>query len=260
MKWNVDPIIFTIGPFALRYYSLMFVIGFFTMGHYVSKIFKENDKDPELVSSLTVYIIVGMLIGSRVAHCLFYEPEYYSQHLLEVLYVWQGGLASHGGFLGVIVAVALFLKKHKDIKFLWLMDAIAAPCMFVGSLIRIGNFMNSEIYGAPTDVPWGIIFESVDNLPRHPSQLYEFLGYFIFSIFLALCFKRKENQWRKGTIFLLALLLSFGYRFFIEFTKTEQSTVTVDSFINMGQWLSIVFVIGAGSAMFFLPKNKINNK
>lgn len=260
MKWNIDPIIFTIGPFALRYYSLMFVIGFFTMGQYVSKIFKDNGKDPELVSSLTVYIIVGMLIGSRLAHCLFYEPQYYSQHPLEVLFVWQGGLASHGGYLGVILAVTLFLKKHKDINFFWLMDAIAAPCMFVGSLIRIGNFMNSEIYGSPTDLPWAIIFEKVDNIPRHPSQLYEFLGYFTFAIILAFCFKYKEQKWRRGTIFSLAILLSFGFRFFIEFTKTEQSTLMEDSGINMGQWLSIVFVLLGIGLFFALPKTKIKTK
>ncbi len=234
----------------------MFVIGFFTMGSYVSKIFKDNGKNPELVSSLTVYIIIGMLFGSRLAHCLFYEPQYYSQHLLEVLYVWQGGLASHGGYLGVIIAVTLFLKKHKDINFLWLMDAIAAPCMFVGGLIRIGNFMNAEIYGNPTDLPWAIVFEKVDNLPRHPSQLYEAIGYITFAAILAFCFKKKEKVWKKGTIFSLAVLLSFGFRFFVEFTKSEQSALLNEPSINMGQWLSVAFFLFGIGLLVFLPKNK----
>lgn len=169
MIWNVDPEILHIGPFVLRYYSLMFVIGFLTMGHYVGKLFKQEGKNPEDVSSLTTYLIVGMLIGSRLVHCLFYDPQHYISHPLEILKVWEGGLASHGGYIGVIIATLIFLRKHPEHNFFHLLDMIAGPCLFVGGLIRIGNLMNSEIYGAPSSLPWAITFIRVDNLPRHPS-------------------------------------------------------------------------------------------
>ncbi len=243
MNWNVDPEIIKIGPFALRYYSLMFVIGFITMGQYVSKLFKEDGKNPEDVSSLTSYIIGGMLIGARLAHCLFYEPDYYLQRPLEILFVWQGGLASHGGYVGVIIAVLLFLKKHPQYIFLRLMDCIAGPCLFVGGLIRVGNLFNSEIYGRPTDLPWAVVFEKIDNIPRHPAQIYEAIGYFSIAFLLAYLYKTKNKQWKNGKVFAIAMIVSFGFRFFIEFTKDEQSTLLNEPLINMGQWLSVAFAL-----------------
>ena len=261
MKWNVDPELLRIGPFAIRYYSLMFIIGFFSMGHYVSKLFKEDGKNPEDVSNLTTYIIIGMLLGARLAHCLFYEPDYYFQHPMEILFVWQGGLASHGGYVGVIIAVLLFLRKYPGYNFLRLMDCIAGPCLFVGGLIRLGNFMNSEIYGRPTDLPWAIVFERVDSIPRHPAQLYESIGYFTIAFILAALYKFKRDEWKRGAVFCTAMILSFGFRFFIEFTKDEQSTLLNQPVINMGQWLSVAFVLfGILLAVTLPSKDKVPTK
>lgn len=243
MKWNADPEIFRIGFFALRYYSLMFVLGFVLMGYYVENLFKRYKKDPLLVSSLTTHIIIGMLLGSRLVHCFFYDPDYYLSNPIDIFKVWEGGLASHGGYLGVLIAVGLFMKKNKDLTFYWIMDLIVGPCLFVGGLIRIGNFFNSEIVGYPTNLPWGIIFERVDQLPRHPAQLYEAIGYFSISFILATMVNKKFLDWKRGTILCAAIIISFTFRFFIEFVKDEQSTLTTTWPINMGQVLSIVFVV-----------------
>jgi phosphatidylglycerol---prolipoprotein diacylglyceryl transferase len=250
MIWNVDPVLLRIGFFELRYYSLMFILGFFLMTAYVKTIFKKNGRDPELVSTLTSYIIVGMLIGARLGHCLFYEPEYYLAHPLEILKVWEGGLASHGGYLGVMISVYAFIKKNPTIKFLWLTDVLAGPCLFVGGLIRIGNFFNSEIFGGPTNLPWAVVFERVDMIPRHPAQLYESLGYFSVAAFLIFMERSKNGKWPQGSFLALSFILSFTFRFFIEFIKDEQSELVLTDAINMGQWLSLAFVVGGLILLF----------
>jgi prolipoprotein diacylglyceryl transferase len=255
MTWNVDPEILNIGFFSLRYYSLMFIIGFLLMGEYVKKLFAKYNKDPELVSSLTTHIIVGMLVGSRLIHCFFYEPQYYFSHPLDIPKIWQGGLASHGGYLGVIIAIWIFMRKNPGMKFLWLLDLLAGPCLFVGGLIRIGNLFNSEIVGKTTDVPWAVIFQRVDPFPRHPAQVYEAIGYFTIAVILFWMEKKKFNVWKKGSIFSFSLILGFIFRFFIEFVKDEQATIAVSSAINMGQILSIAFVVGGIILYLRIQKN-----
>jgi phosphatidylglycerol:prolipoprotein diacylglycerol transferase len=256
ITWNVSPIIVEVGFFKLRYYSLMFVLGFLLMGEYVKHLFKKYGKDPELVSSLTTHIIFGMLIGSRLVHCLFYEPEQYLSDPIEILKIWEGGLASHGGYLGVFVAVAIFLRKHKDLSFLWIMDIISGPCLFVGGLIRVGNLFNSEIVGEPTNVPWAFIFERVDNIPRHPAQIYEAIGYFTVAFILCWMEKKKFLVWAQGSIISAALILSFMFRFLIEFLKGEQSSLSVNFPINMGQILSLVCVACGVVLWMIVNKNK----
>lgn len=255
MTWNVDPELLSIGPFSLRYYSLMFIIGFLLMGEYVKRLFVKYGRDGELVSSLTTHIIVGMLIGSRLVHCLFYEPQYYLSHPLDIIKIWEGGLASHGGYLGVIIAVWIFMKKHPQLKFFWILDLIAGPCLFVGGLIRIGNLFNSEIVGRPSNVPWAVIFQRVDPFPRHPAQVYEAIGYFTIAGILFWMEKKKFTQWKKGSILAAAMVLSFAFRFFVEFVKDEQATITVSSVINMGQLLSLAFVIAGIVLWFRVQKN-----
>ncbi len=255
MNWNVDPEIVNIGFFSLRYYSLMFIIGFLLMGEYVKKLFAKYNRDPELVSSLTTHIIVGMLIGSRLVHCFFYEPQYYFSHPLDIPKIWQGGLASHGGYLGVIIAVWIFMRKNPSLKFFWILDLISGPCLFVGGLIRIGNLFNSEIYGKTTDVPWAMVFQRVDPFPRHPSMIYEAIGYLTIAGILFWMEKKKFTTWKKGSIFSLALIMSFIFRFLVEFTKDEQATITLIPFINMGQLLSLAFVIGGTLLYLRIQKN-----
>ncbi|MES2527854.1 MAG: prolipoprotein diacylglyceryl transferase [Bdellovibrionota bacterium] len=255
MNWNVDPEIVNIGFFSLRYYSLMFIIGFLLMGEYVKKLFAKYGRDPELVSSLTTHIIVGMLVGSRLVHCFFYEPQYYFSHPLDIPKIWQGGLASHGGYLGVIIAVWIFMRKNPSLKFFWIMDLIAGPCLFVGGLIRVGNLFNSEIYGKASDVPWAMVFQRVDPFPRHPSMIYEALGYFTIAGILFWMEKKKFATWKKGSIFSLALVMSFFFRFLVEFTKDEQATIVLSSAINMGQLLSLAFVVGGTILYLRIQKN-----
>lgn len=257
MTWNVDPVLLHIGFFELRYYSLMFVLGFFSMDLYVKRIFKASGHDPELVSSLTTHLVVGMLIGSRLAHCLFYEPDYYLANPIDILKVWEGGLASHGGYAGVLVATYIFMRKNPSLNFFWIMDVIAGPCLFVGGLIRLGNFFNSEILGHPTSGPFGVIFSRVDQIPRHPVQLYESLGYFTIAAILMVCAKKFSlpRKWEWGSNLALAIILSFTFRFFIEFFKDEQSQIVLTDAINMGQWLSVAFVL-AGIVLLFRLKSR----
>ncbi len=254
MKWNIDPEIVRIGPVAIRYYSLMFVIGFMTMDYYVKKLFVKHGKDPALVSSLTNYIVIGMIVGARLAHCFFYDPGYYLSHPFDILKVWQGGLASHGGYVGVMVAVSLYLRKHKDMTFLWITDLIAGPCLFVGGLIRLGNFFNSEIVGRPSDVPWAIVFEKIDYYPRHPAQLYESLGYFSIAFFLNFLATKKYDSLKRGAVLYIAMIISFTFRFLIEFTKDNQSSISEGLVLNMGQFLSLAFIIFASLMLFRLRK------
>jgi prolipoprotein diacylglyceryl transferase len=233
----------------------MFIIGFLVMGEYVKKLFAKYGRDPELVSSLTTHIIIGMLIGSRLVHCFFYEPQYYFSHPFEIIKIWEGGLASHGGYLGVIIAVWIFMRKNPGLKFFWIMDLIVGPCLFVGGLIRIGNLFNSEIVGRATDVPWAVVFQRVDPFPRHPAQVYESIGYFTIAGILFYLEKKKFREWKKGSIFAVALVISFLFRFFIEFTKDEQATITITSLFNMGQVLSLVFVLAGILLWFRVQKN-----
>lgn len=256
IKWNVDPELINIGPLSIRYYSLMFIIGFITMGEYVSRRFKAYGKDPQLVSSLTTYIIVGMLIGSRLAHCFFYEPQYYLANPLDIFKIWEGGLASHGGYLGVIIAVGLFIKKNRDLNYFWLMDVIVGPCLFVGGLIRIGNLFNSEIIGEPTNLPWAFVFERVDMIPRHPAQIYESIGYFAIAFFMMWFEIKKSKQFKAGTAIAIGFIISFTFRFLIEFLKAEQSTLELFSFINMGQVLSLALVAFGFFLLLFVNKKR----
>lgn len=255
INWNASPEIVNIGGFSLRYYSLMFIIGFVSMQKYLERLFAKYGQDPQRVSSLITHIMIYMLIGSRLAHCYFYDPQYYLTRPLEVLKIWEGGLASHGGYLGVILAVVIFLRKNKDLSFLWIMDLVAGPSLFVGGLIRIGNLFNSEIIGIPTNVPWAFIFEKVDPIPRHPAMIYESIGYFTIAAILMFMAEKKFLQWKRGLILSYAIIISFTFRFFIEFLKDEQSTLTQNMFINMGQILSIAFVFFGLFLMFKIKKN-----
>lgn len=252
MEWNADPVLISLGPIAIRYYSLMFIIGFITMGYYTKKVFKADGYKPELVDSLTNHIIVGMLIGSRLAHCFFYDPGYYLNHPLEILMIWKGGLASHGGYLGVVIAVSLFLKKSPKMSALWLFDNIVGPCVLVGGLIRIGNFMNSEIIGKASDAPWAIIFKKIDLVPRHPSQLYEAIGYFTLAL-ICMYLARKVKSLHRGAVVSIGVIAIFVFRFLIEFTKDNQSSLSESLPINMGQILSLVFVL-AGIVLYIKTK------
>lgn len=241
--WNFQPEIFSLGSFAPRWYGLMFALGFMVGYSIMQKIFREEGRDEEDLSSLLFHVMLGTIVGARLGHCLFYEPEYYLRHPLEILFVWKGGLASHGGTLGVMFAVWLYRRKHLEQGYVWLADRLSMGIAFTAACIRVGNFFNSEILGKPSDVPWAIIFKSAgETVPRHPAMLYESLSYLLlFGLLYALYQKTKAKT--KGQMIGLMFFWIFSSRFVIEFYKENQVSFENDLPLNMGQMLSIPFIL-----------------
>ncbi len=210
IPWNPNPILFDLfGTFQIRYYSLLFVGGLL-LGYYVVKRFYKQDKLPvEDLEKLAVYVFTGVIVGARLGHCLFYEPAYYLAHPLEMIlpvkfssegmkFIGFQGLASHGGGTGVILALWLYTRKYKA-SYLWLADRLAIATALTGAFIRLGNLMNSEIIGAPTDMPWGFVFSKIDLVPRHPAQLYESIAYFCILVFCIFHIRKTEPTNITGT-------------------------------------------------------------
>ena len=248
ITWAPSPEIFSIGPIHLRYYSILFVSGFI-IGYYIVSWFFKRENLPTNILDTLLYVLLGAtLVGARLGHCLFYEPDYYLAHPIEILKVWEGGLASHGGAIAIILAMWWFVAKYgKQFKFdfLWLMDRIMIPTALAAMLIRLGNLMNSEIYGNPTDSPWGFIFTlKGETVAKHPTQLYEAIAYFAIFIVLILIYKTFLPKLKRGTLFALFLIGMFSARFFIEFVKEPQVAFEQGMSLNMGQWMSIPFIAG----------------
>lgn len=250
--WDVDPVIFRIGSYELRWYTLMFMFGF-VLGWYIFRWFCRKEKiSQKMLDPLLFVLLLGTIVGARLGHCIFYEPEDYFlswEGFLRIFKVWEGGLASHGGTIALFVAMWFFAKKYGpryDIDFLWLLDHLAIAVSFVAALIRCGNLFNSEIYGGQTDLPWGFYFPKVlypDNLPHHPTQLYEALSYLILGIVLILIYKYKRDKLYKGTFIGVFFVILFGMRFLIEFIKNDQVAREADMFLNIGQLLSLPFIL-----------------
>lgn len=243
MIWDVEREIVSFGPLALRWYSLLFASGIVAGYFIVTGMFKKEGKPMHLLDSLLFYIVVGTVVGARLGHCLFYEPADYLADPIRILYVWEGGLASHGGFTGVILALWLFSRRHPEIPFFWLADRISAPGMLGATLIRIGNFFNSEILGHPTDKPWGIVFKKHDEIARHPAQLYEALGYLVIAAIIHAVYLASDRKPKEGRLFGLCLVLGYGFRLFIERFKEVQVDFERDMALNMGQLLSVPFIL-----------------
>lgn len=256
IHWNVSPEIFSIGPLHVRWYGLMFAIGFLFGYQHVEKMFKHENLELKWLESLFIYIVLATVIGARLGHVLFYGWDYYSQHPIEILYIWQGGLASHGGTLGILLALAVWSKRVSKRNILWVLDRVVVPTALVAALIRFGNLMNSEIYGHQTDLPWGFIFErNHETVAKHPTQIYESLSYLItFGVMLYMYWKTKAKDYQ-GLIFGVFITMVFGARFFIEFIKEEQEAFEKGMALNMGQILSIPFVV-AGIILIILAVKK----
>lgn len=242
ITWDVSPELFSLGPLTIRWYGLLFVAAFIVGYNIMQWIYKREGKPVAEIEQLAIYMIIGTVIGARLGHCLFYSPEYYLAHPLEILMVWKGGLASHGASLGILVALYFYSKKKKE-NILWILDRIVIVTAVGGALIRLGNLFNSEIIGKATDVSWAFIFTRVDSIPRHPTQLYESLAYIIIFTILLILYKKKWRQLNNGFLFGLFLVLLFTFRFFVEFLKENQSGFEKGMALNMGQLLSIPFVI-----------------
>ena len=268
ITWNVDPEIFRVGSFAIRWYGLLFALGFFLGYLILQRIFKKEDIPLKILDELTTYMVIGTVIGARLGHCFFYEPSYYLAHPLQIMKVWEGGLASHGAGIAIVLTIWFFSSKKK-LPFLWVMDRVVITVALAGFLIRMGNLMNSEIYGNITSLPWGFLFErsfsAEDALaPRHPTQLYEGLAYLLIFFFLRWYYYRKDAKPAQGFIFGTFLLTVFGARFLIEFVKKVQvdaieNTLKLTTGLNIGQLLSIPFVI-AGILLILYSKGIILKK
>lgn len=252
ITWTADPIIFTLGPIQLRWYALMFIIGFSIGVKIMEYCYKRDGIDPERVYTLFVYCFLGTLIGARLGHCLFYAPDYYLAHPMEILKTWKGGLASHGGTIGVCLGVWIYAVKDK-LDPLWVFDRLSIAVAPVAALIRMGNLFNHEIYGHPTDKPWAFRFienipqwqhgaEPVFSAPSHPTQIYEALCY-LMTMFVCFGLYRTSMRERRGFIFGTFFLCIFGTRFLIEFVKNDQEAFEADMTLNMGQLLSIPIVL-----------------
>ena len=253
--WDVDPFIFHLPDFLggrpIAWYGLLwamvFIVGYWIMG----KIYKKEGLDDDKLDKLLMYMLIFTIIGARLGHCLFYEPAYYLSNPIKFLYVWEGGLASHGGAIGILIGLFIYAKKIKK-PYIWILDRIVVPVAIGGAFIRTGNLLNSEIYGEPTTLPWGFKFVRdfpigmpIEDIPAcHPTQIYEAL--FCIAVFIYLLyayFKQDMGNKRPGFMFSIFLIVVFGSRILIEFIKNPQVDFEQGMTLDMGQWLSLPFLI-----------------
>jgi prolipoprotein diacylglyceryl transferase len=230
----------------------MIALALFT-GYLIFKRYLRGDKlTPEMVDSLLVYIAIASIAGARLGHCFFYEPDYYLKNPLEILKIWKGGLASHGWAIGILLALWLYYRKYK-IPFLWLMDRLVIVVALGSAFIRIGNFFNSEIYGLPTNLPWGVefvrdrLYDSatgalLPTVPRHPTQFYEALSYLVIFFASFVFYRERHTKLRDGFMFGIFMIALFSARFLIEFVKNDQVAFEAGMSFNMGQMLSLPFI------------------
>ncbi len=254
VTWSADPVIFDIGFFSLRWYALMFIIGFYIGSKLMEVYYKHDGVNPEKVYTLFLYCFVGTIIGARLGHCLFYDPGYYLANPIEMLKTWKGGLASHGGTLGVFLAVLVYARRdHRSA--LWVLDRLGIAVAPVAALIRVGNLFNHEIYGHVTSMPWG--FRFIENVgawssgaelkytePCHPTQIYEALCYLAVFAINAYLYYKTDARNRRGLLLGVFFTGVFGSRFLIEYVKNEQVPFEKGMILDMGQILSIPFIVG----------------
>lgn len=278
ITWNVDPVLFSLGNIHVRWYGLMWAMGFF-FGYFVMRnIYRHEKVSDDWMDKLLMYMLVFTVVGARLGHCLFYEPEEYLSHPLSILKVWEGGLASHGGAIGILIGMWIYVRRYNKsvkkkeekqrISYIWILDRVVVAVCLVGAFIRVGNVMNHEIYGTPTSLPWGFVFlrgaeqfcGTFDSytpcyawnapcppdawLPCHPTGLYEaFFCLVTMGILLWMYYKHDLGNRQPGLMFGVFLIIIFGSRICIEFLKNVQVDFERNMFLDMGQWLSIPFVI-----------------
>ena len=270
INWNPDPELFNLfGSFLIRYYGLLWVIGIILACIIVQRQYRDRKISEDKFTPLFFYCVIGITLGARLGHCIFYDWSYYQNHLIEMIlpikqfpnegWKWIGykGLASHGGTLGLIIALWLYCRKTK-MHYMDVLDMIAVATPICACFIRLANLINSEIIGKPTDMPWAFVFEQIDMLPRHPAQLYEAIAYFIFFLGMIYLYKKSDHgqKLHRGFFFGLCLTEIFVFRFFVEFLKENQVDFENTMTLNMGQWLSVPFVIIGIYFMLFYGKNK----
>ncbi len=264
INWNVDPELFRIGSFAVRWYGLLFVSGF-VLGYWMfTKFFERENVDKGILDPLLYTLLLGTLVGARLGHCIFYQPDYYFgswDGFLEIFQVWKGGLASHGGTIVLFFCMMWFARKYgpkNNFDFVWILDHLCIAVAFAATFIRLGNLFNSEIYGDVTSLPWGFVFERRGEVePKHPTQLYEALSYFLLGLFLLWLYVKKLDKVYRGTFIGIFFIVCFGMRFIIEFIKEPQVEFEETMMLDMGQILSIPFIIlGIGFLVYAWKKKQ----
>jgi phosphatidylglycerol---prolipoprotein diacylglyceryl transferase len=268
INWEIDSEIITIFGFPLKYYGLLFACGLLLCMYILKGIFKKENLKDSAHEALFIYGIVGIFVGARLGHCLFYDFDYYSKNLLEIIlpikktlnegykFIGFAGLASHGGTIGLIISLYLYSKKY-EIKYLKILDLIGIVAPLGATFIRLANLMNSEMIGNPTTMPWAFIFKSVDNIPRHPAQLYEAISYLSIFIIVFTIYKTKNIKLGNGFFFGLTITLIFMMRILIEFLKINQVEFEEGMKLNMGQILSIPFII---VGLYYVLKNSFQSQ
>lgn len=266
IHWNVDPVIINIGSFGLRWYSLGFLVAFLLGYYIIERMFKQENVREDYLGSLFLYIFLAILIGARLGHCLFYEPDYFltAEHWVEIVWPFQNGhytgfqgLASHGAALGILIGLWLYQRKY-GLNIWWFLDRLVIVVALGGAFVRLGNLFNSEIYGVETSMPWGFVFErNGETVAKHPTQLYESLSYFLIFGVSLWYYARKKGQFKTGTIFGWWLVALFGVRLLIEFVKNDQVDFEAGMVLNMGQLLSVPFIIGGLVLAWLAYKEKL---
>ncbi|MBI9033565.1 MAG: prolipoprotein diacylglyceryl transferase [Bacteroidales bacterium] len=243
ITWDISPQLFEWGPIEVRWYGLLFATSFVAGYLIMQMIFKKEGISIEVLDKLATYMVVATVVGARLGHCLFYQPDYYLSNPIEILKIWEGGLASHGAAVAIILGLWLFARYQKK-PYLWVLDRIVIVVALAGVFIRTGNLMNSEIYGNVTDMPWGFIFvQAGEYTPKHPTQIYEALSYLLIFAYLLYYYFKTDGKPAAGRIFGIFLVTLFGMRFLIEFVKEDQVAFEAAMSLNMGQLLSIPFVL-----------------
>jgi phosphatidylglycerol:prolipoprotein diacylglycerol transferase len=254
ITWTVDPVAIELGPLAVRWYGLLFALAFLAGYYLMQHILKKEGKPVAWMDSLLMYTMLGTVLGARLGHVFFYQWDYYQDHLLEIIQVWKGGLASHGAAIGIIVSLWLWSKKVSKEALMWILDRIVIMVALAAVFIRFGNLMNHEIVGAPWDGPWAFLFTKAgyaELVPRHPAQIYEALSYLVLFSMLSFVFFKTSAAQRRGLVFGLFLIGLFTARFFIEYVKEVQVSFEQGMTLNMGQWLSLPLI---GVGLFFVGK------
>ena len=240
--WSIDPIFIELGFLKIRWYGLMFALGFVGSFMTMQWIYQREGKNIEELDTLLWYMALATIIGARLGHTLLYDPGYYLSNPLKILAIWEGGLASHGATVGIILALYLYHRKTGD-GYLWLLDRVCIPTALAGSCIRVGNFFNSEILGLPSQVPWAVVFARIDPLPRHPVQLYEAACYLLIFAISLWIYQKTSDKPLKGLVFGSFLTMLFSVRFVLEYFKTEQAVYSTGLDLTTGQLLSLPFVL-----------------
>jgi len=258
ISWDVSPIIFGLGGLQIRWYGLFFALSFY-LGYLILEkyVFKREGLPVGLLDKLATYVVIGTVIGARLGHVFFYEPASYLRDPLSILKIWEGGLASHGAAIGILLALWLFVRQSGK-TYLWTLDRVVIVVALGGFFIRMGNLMNSEIYGHYTSLPWGFIFmRDGETEGRHPTQIYEALSYLILFFVLIRYYIRNYKTMKEGFIFGVFLIVLFGVRFLIEFVKEPQVAFEQTMSLNMGQLLSLPFILAGIFLLYYVTRKKL---